>query len=82
MTSVPLAEAKNRLSELISRAEAGEEISVTRRGKAVAKLVAFDAAETGARRERVTEAFGRLRALREQLDLEGDLKSIAREGLD
>lgn len=82
MISVPVAEAKNRLSELIARVEAGEEISVTRRGKAVARLVAAGEPDHAAQRERVAKVFRRLGALRDRLDLEGDLKAIAREGLD
>lgn len=34
-------EAKNRLSALLERAERGEEIVITRRGRPVAKLVPF-----------------------------------------
>ncbi len=40
MDTVSLADAKARLSELVSRAEAGEEICITRRGKPVVKIVA------------------------------------------
>jgi prevent-host-death family protein len=38
MSSISLAEAKARLSELIDRAEAGDTASITRRGKEVARL--------------------------------------------
>ena len=38
MTDIPVAEAKARLSELITRAAAGEAICITRRGKAVAQI--------------------------------------------
>jgi prevent-host-death family protein len=38
MSEVALYDAKNRLSELIDRVEAGERISITRRGKVVAQL--------------------------------------------
>jgi len=38
-TRVSIAEAKARFSELIKRAEAGEEIVVTRHGKVVARLL-------------------------------------------
>lgn len=38
--NVPIAEAKANLSELIRRAEAGEEITITRHGKPVARLSA------------------------------------------
>ena len=40
MTSVSVAEAKAHLSELIARVEAGETVSITRRGRPVARLVA------------------------------------------
>ena len=39
MASVSLADAKARLSEWVARAEAGETVSITRRGKPVARLV-------------------------------------------
>lgn len=37
---VSIADAKAQFAELIRRAEAGEEITVTRRGRAVARIVA------------------------------------------
>lgn len=40
METYSIADAKARLSELIDRAEAGETVSITRRGKPVARLVA------------------------------------------
>ena len=39
MTTVGLAEAKSKLSELVDQVERGEEIVISRYGKAVAKLV-------------------------------------------
>lgn len=39
MAKVQLFEAKARLSELVDRAEAGQETVITRRGRAVARLV-------------------------------------------
>lgn len=39
MEKVQLFEAKARLSELVDRAEAGRETVITRRGRAVARLV-------------------------------------------
>lgn len=72
MNDVALFEAKNRLSELIHRVEAGEEIAITRRGKVVALLVApghVDAAQ-GARAAiadlqtaRVGVSLGRLKSI-------------------
>ena len=58
MTSVSVAEAKNHLSELIARVEAGEEIAVTRRGKPVAKLVAAATVDEKAMRKQVAVTFG------------------------
>jgi antitoxin (DNA-binding transcriptional repressor) of toxin-antitoxin stability system len=40
MSAVNLADAKARLSELVARAEAGETIQISRRGKAVIELSA------------------------------------------
>ncbi|MER0237297.1 type II toxin-antitoxin system prevent-host-death family antitoxin [Fulvimarina sp. MAC8] len=40
MSTVNLADAKARLSELLDRVEAGETIDITRRGKPVARLIA------------------------------------------
>ena len=37
-SSVGVAQAKARLSEILSRVESGEEIVITRRGKPVARL--------------------------------------------
>ena len=37
--NISVAEAKAKFSELIKRAESGEEIAVTRHGKVVAKVV-------------------------------------------
>ncbi len=39
-------DAKNTLSALLDRVEQGEEVTITRRGKPVAKLVSAHAAET------------------------------------
>ncbi|WP_304217477.1 type II toxin-antitoxin system Phd/YefM family antitoxin [Phenylobacterium aquaticum] len=40
MASVNIAEAKARLSELIAQAQAGDPVSITRRGKPAAQLIA------------------------------------------
>ena len=39
MADVSIAEAKAHFSELVDRAEAGETVRITRRGKPVARLV-------------------------------------------
>lgn len=78
MSDVALFDAKNRLSELINRVEAGEEIAITRRGKVVARLVP-PAPEEADRRAR--DAIANLRASRKGVSL-GRLNSrdLIREG--
>lgn len=58
MVTVALADAKARLSELIERVEAGETVSITKRGKPVARLVA----DTPARQPIDVEEMRRVRA--------------------
>ena len=79
-----MAEAKNNLSALVARVERGEEIALTRRGVPVVRLVPEQGAgdPMAGRRERVEAALGRLRLLGEGAALVGDLKAMAREGLD
>ena len=38
MSTISVADAKAHLSELLDRVEAGEEVVITRRGKAIARL--------------------------------------------
>lgn len=40
-SSISLAEAKARLSELVDRVAAGDTVTITRRGKAVARLTSI-----------------------------------------
>ena len=56
--------AKTHLSELLDRVERGEEIIITHRGKAIAKLAP---AEPAGRSKRAQSAAKRLRALSTQL---------------
>ena len=84
MKAIPVFEAKNRFSELIAAVERGDQVTITRRGVPVARLVAEPAqmaAATG-QRQRVATVLERLRQIRGGLALEGDLKAIARDGLD
>lgn len=66
MECVGLFDAKTRLSELVARAESGDEVVITRHNRPVAKLVPiaptppFDAARRDA-------AIARIEALREEL---------------
>ncbi|HZK90198.1 MAG TPA: type II toxin-antitoxin system prevent-host-death family antitoxin [Stellaceae bacterium] len=45
MDTVSLANAKARLSELVDRAEAGEDVCITRRGKPVARITRVERAK-------------------------------------
>ena len=78
MNDVALFDAKNRLSELIHRVEAGEEIAITRRGKVVARLMP-PAPDEAAQRAR--DAVVGLRASRKGVSL-GRLSSrdLIRDG--
>ena len=78
MNDIALFEAKNRLSELIHRVEAGEEIAITRRGKVVARLVPPAPEEAT---QRALDAVAGLRACRRGVSL-GRLSSrdLVREG--
>jgi prevent-host-death family protein len=49
MATVNMHQAKSELSELVSRAETGEEIIIARRNKPVVKLVPVPAADNGGR---------------------------------
>ncbi len=39
MTDYTVAEARNHLTQLLNRALAGEDVTITRRGKVIAKIV-------------------------------------------
>lgn len=58
MREIGAFEAKNRFGALLDWVEAGEEILITRRGKAVARLVA---AEPGFDRAKARQAASRIR---------------------
>ena len=53
---VAVTNAKGQLTELIYRAEAGEEIVLTRHGRAVVRLVPVEAAVAPAARKKLLEA--------------------------
>ena len=77
-----MAEAKNRLSELIVRVESGEAIAITRRGKPVAQLLPIREADRRSQARQVREVFARLARARFDMDSTADIKTLAREGLD
>jgi len=63
METIGLFEAKTHLSELVARAEQGEEVVITRHNKPVAKLVPIGEAERDAseRREAIDALLGATR---------------------
>jgi len=62
MREIGAFEAKTHLSELLTAAEAGESVTITRRGRPVARLVPVD--DTGRGR---ADAVRRIGALRKRL---------------
>jgi prevent-host-death family protein len=78
MESIGLFEAKTHLSELVARAERGEEVVITRHNRPVAKLVpiASSAPDAAARRAAVNAL---LRGARGRL-LDMDWRSLRDEG--
>jgi prevent-host-death family protein len=70
-------EAKNRLSELLQLVENGEEVTITRHGKPVAKLVPAGQQEP----ERVQEAIEWLKRTRKERQLDGlTIRELINEG--
>ena len=67
MHTVNLFDAKNRLSALVDEVEAGQEVTITRRGKPVARL--FPVAR---QRELGWNAVEKLRALRQSIARRGE----------
>ena len=57
MTRVAVTNAKGQLTELVRRAEAGEEVVLTRHGQAVARLVPFEAVVAPGARRKLLEAI-------------------------
>jgi prevent-host-death family protein len=68
MEQVGVFEAKARLSELVAKAERGQEITITRSGKVVARLVP---ATQGARRNPNAAVIDRISAFSKTLKIKG-----------
>ena len=70
-------EAKNRLSELLKLVENGQEVTITRHGKPVARLVPPEPAD----RARILKALEELKKMRKQRKLDGlTLKELINAG--
>jgi prevent-host-death family protein len=77
MITVGAFEAKTHLSALLDRVEAGEEVVITKHGKAIAPLVGARAID----RRRVNAAFEKLKAMRKGTTLGGlSWKALRDEG--
>jgi prevent-host-death family protein len=85
MNTISLFDAKNRLSALVDQVEEGQEVTITRRSKPVARLVAR-LVPVVAEIDRSRHAVERLRALRETIAKQGatfsweELKTYRDEG--
>jgi prevent-host-death family protein len=80
MESVGLFEAKTHLSEIVARAEAGEEVVIMRHNKPVAKIVPYAVVEHGERKARARAAVKALLKQSEGRRLGLDWKSLRDEG--
>ena len=78
MIEIGAFEAKNRLSELLRRAAAGEEIAITNRGKIIARLVP---PAGGVDHDAAGAAAARIRERRRGVTLAGlSIKELIAEG--
>ena len=79
MGMIGACEAKNKLSELLDRVEHGEELTITRHGKPVARLVPHDA---GRDCSKAMAAYYHMLELRKKMILCDDLniKDMINEG--
>lgn len=75
MRSIPVGEFKDNASTFIAAAEAGEEIVITRHGKAAARLVAAGDA-VAAKRAQAERAFAELARIRARQRAEGRTATI------
>lgn len=66
MERIGIYDARSRLSELVERVEAGEEVLLTRRGRPVVRMVRAGDAQRAAAR---TAAVKRIRFLRKRMNL-------------
>lgn len=78
MITVGTFEAKTKFSELLDKVEQGEEVVVTRHGKAVARIVP-EAVDADAASARAREILERRLAIGKRLAVSGQLPISARE---
>ena len=84
MKEVAVYEAKTRLSELLGEVEAGEQVTITRRGQPIARLVGVSLSRRAmsTQRQAVDATIASLRLARRGVVLEGDLRELIAEGRD
>lgn len=84
MKTVAIYEAKTHLSELLAAVELGEEVTITRRGNPIARLVAARLPESHAEETTKRRALiARIRANRDMAPVEGfDLRTAIKDGRD
>jgi prevent-host-death family protein len=85
MKEVAVFEAKTRLSELLVEVERGGQVTITRRGQPIARLVSAVAAKRGgasSQRQHVAATIASLREQRKGVVLEGDLRTLIADGRD
>lgn len=78
MSAYGIFEAKNRLSELVDKVSKGEKVTITRRGRPVARLVPPSEAESDVP---VVETIAAIKKLRQELRLNGlSIRELIEEG--
>lgn len=86
MITVPVYEAKTRLSELLAQAQQGAEITITRHGQPVARLGPPQgpsrAATARSQRAAVAEVIATLDKLRQGVTLDVPLREAIESGRD
>lgn len=83
MKEVAVYEAKTRLSDLLSQVEQGEQITITRHGVPVARLVAVTKsrkAGVASQRQRVAAALAALKDQRKGVKLDLSLRDAIESG--
>ena len=75
MRQVPIATFKDRISEFIAAVARGEEITITRHGKAAARLLP-PAESADARSKRARDALERMARMRDRMRAEGRTATV------
>lgn len=82
MKTVPISEAKAQFSKLLVEVELGEEVTITRCGRPVARIVAAVESPAAAliQQAQVAGIFARLREMRQGRTLGGSLREAIEDG--